>query len=78
MTIFLYTMSTMLRIDFLCTNVAYCWTSRDDKVIFPPHLYFFTGDFRFLLHNYFLNIFISLYSESAGRFTVIYIYVLLV
>ena len=37
----LFTMFTMLRIDFGCTYVAYCWPSRDDKVIFPPHLYFY-------------------------------------
>ena len=38
---YLNTMFTMLRIDFGCTYVSYCWTSRDDEVIHPPHFYFY-------------------------------------
>ena len=63
----------MLRIDFGCTYVAYCWTSRVDKVIFPPHLYFLPviSGFYFKI---ILHILISLYSESAGGLPVIYMF----
>ena len=38
------------------------------------YFYIFTGDFRFLFQNYFTYIFyISLYSESSGRLSVLYI-----
>ena len=46
--------------------VAYCCTSRDEKVIYIT-ISIFTGDSRLLLH-----IFISLCSESAGRLPVIW------
>ena len=40
--------------DFGCTYIAYIWTSRDDKVIFPPNLYFLpviSGSyFKIILH----------------------------